>query len=78
MTAAKLYAVLFEYQQEQIKAWCWGSCGAGHIGAVDLGSATAITCAEADCPHLEKQLDEPMGELGDTPVFLRKLEALEP
>ncbi len=70
-----LWAVPFPIQEEQIGAWCWGQgCGKGHIGAVDLGPATAVVCSEPTCPFVDRQMDEPLGEVeGGRPVFLRKL-----
>ena len=57
---------------------CWGSCGKGLIGAItiplDAGEIECIPCIEDDCPHAERTMDEPMGEVrdGDT-AYLRKL-----
>ena len=68
-----LYAVVFPRQQAQITAWCWGSCGHGIVGAVDLGPCAAVCCREEECPHLDKQMDMAMGAVGGEPVVLRKL-----
>jgi len=69
-----LYAVVFEFQKEQIDAWCWGSCGGGLAGAVDLGEyGGAVCCRRASCPHLDRQMDEPMGDVQGELVTLRKL-----
>jgi len=69
-----LYAIIFEAQKEQITKWCWGpGCGKAVVGAVDLGIASAIVCRHDECPHLDKQMDEPMCEVQGEPVTLRKL-----
>lgn len=71
----RLYVVPFEVQELQIKAWCWGSCGDGIVGALDCGRFTGLPCRTAECPHLDKQMDEPFATVGDPeePVYLRKL-----
>ncbi len=68
-----LYGILFPHQRAQIKEWCWGKCGLEQIGAVDIGPALVIICQQGDCPHLDKELGEPMGEIAGRPLFLRKL-----
>ena len=69
----KLYAVPFPIQEAQIKAWCWGSCGHGQVGALDLDVCLAVVCSQDECPHLDKQMDEAMGESHGADVYLRKL-----
>ena len=75
----KLWVVPFSIQQEQISAWCWGKgCGKGLIGVIDLGMYTAVPCREAECPYLDREMDEPMGEDSDgVPVYLRKLREMD-
>lgn len=77
--ADKLYGVLFPVQKKQIEAWCWDSCGHGLAGAVDLGEGMphAVPCNESDCPHLDKEMDEPLGETQGRPLFLRKLKEVD-
>ena len=75
----KIYCILFPIQQKQIGEWCWGSCGNGLIGALDLGEGiTAIGCHEDECPHLDRQMDEPFGSLDGRDVILRKLKDVTP
>jgi hypothetical protein len=70
----KLFAVLFPVQQRQIEAWCWGDgCGHGVCGAIDLGMSAAIPCNQITCPHVDREMTEPCGEVQGRPVFLRKL-----
>lgn len=74
-----LYGILFPHQKAQIEAWCWGSCGAGQCGAIDIGPAHVIVCREPakDCPHLDKEMDEPMAEFMGEDLFLRKLKDVD-
>ena len=81
----KLFAVV---QDAQIKAWCWGSCGKGLVGSIQLAPGlAAIPCAQPGeaCPHLDKDDTEPFGtssfpscgDDGPYEVWLRKLNELE-
>lgn len=59
---------------------CWGSCGKGLMGGIDLGEyGGAIPCDEEDCPYLDKQMDAPLGEAEynghQYELVLRKLRA---
>ena len=69
----KLYAVIFELQKDQISEWCWGSCGYGICGAVDFEPFSAVPCRHSPCPHVEREMDEPMGEVNGESIYLRKL-----
>jgi hypothetical protein len=71
-----LFGVAYPIQAEQISAWCWGSgCGKGLAGAINLGDGLplVVPCNEPDCPYLDKQMDEPVGESEGRPLYLRKL-----
>ena len=72
---AKVFAVPFPLQSEQIKAWCWGEgCGKGSIGAMVLDGNELLPCTVVECPHLDRQMDRPFGTLDDgSEVYLRKL-----
>jgi hypothetical protein len=79
----KLFAIV---QAEQIKAWCWGSCGKGICASIELmEGVSAIPCVQESCPHLDKDDVQPfvtgnfpsMGDDGPYEVWLRKLKPLE-
>jgi len=74
-----IYAISFEAQQQQISDWCWSHrCGNGNMGMSNFGGFYMITCDQAECPRLDKQMDVPMGELDGDPVYLRKLREATP
>lgn len=69
-----LYGVIFEFQKEEIRELCWGSeCGKGHIGALDIGRYTLVTCGEKVCPFSENQTEKPITEYQGHDLFLRKI-----
>ena len=79
----KLFAIV---QTEQIKKWCWGSCGKGICASINLlEGVEAIPCAQETCPHLDKDDVQPfgtgafptMGDGGEYEVWLRKLKPVE-
>jgi hypothetical protein len=76
----KVFAVV---QDEQIRAWCWGTCGKGGLGSINLGSRDAIPCYQAECPHRANDDMGPMGTVGhpdldgEREVWLRELEPIE-
>lgn len=77
----KIYGVLLNHKTQDplIKAHCFGDCGkisiAGVIYDEELGGIGV--CCHAPCPHLDKEMDEPIGttqSFGKThEVYLRKL-----
>lgn len=69
-----IYLILFPHQKAQIEAWCWGpGCGKGIVSAVDIGPSATVVCREESCPYLDRQMDEPLGDLDGEPCYLRKL-----
>jgi len=77
---SRAFAILFPIQETQITAWCWNSaCGHGEIGAVNIGDGLplAILCGHEDCPHLDRQMDVPMGEVDGRMIYLRKLKEVD-
>ncbi len=71
-----IFGVLFPIQKKQIEAWCWGpGCGAGQIGAIGLGDGMpeCVPCNKPECPFLEKQGAQPVGDVDGRPLYLRKL-----
>ena len=77
---SRLYLISFPHQQAQIDAWCWGSCGCGILGGIELPDGPAcVPCDRADCPHLEKEVE--LGAADDDPetvYVLRKLAEVSP
>lgn len=82
MSEQRLYAVPLSAHRAvgvDIGPICWGSCGKGAIGAINLDNDSAIPCREAECPHLVKQMDTPMGTVPlspggrEEPVYLRRI-----
>jgi hypothetical protein len=67
-----------------VGAICWGSCGNGFIGGVDLDSDSGIPCdmPVAECPHHDRDAAEPCGSIEERgeerPVYLRRLRAASP
>jgi hypothetical protein len=84
----KVYGLLIMQpsQEPQIKAHCFGDCGkismAGALMDEELGGI--FVCRQEVCPHVDKQMDEPLGtttfhhERGDTTydVYLRTIKPL--
>ena len=75
----KLYGVVLRLQDPEITANCYGNgCGRGIFAALfddDLGAL--VPCAQEECPHLEKQMDEPLWKDGEgRDVYLRRLKSL--
>jgi hypothetical protein len=82
----KLYVIPLQAHEAiglRIAEVCWGSCGNGLIGGVDLGNqGEAIPCITpaAQCPAFDEEMSEPWGTVPDgrdpeRPVYLRKLRA---
>lgn len=76
---AKIYGVVLRLQEPEITANCYGNgCGRGIFAALfddDLGAL--VPCAQEECPHLDKQMDEPLWKDGEgRDVYLRRLRTL--
>ena len=71
----KYFAVVLRLQEPLITEHCFGDCGKALIaGLMDDMLGALIPCATEQCPHLDKQMDKPLGTaFHDAPVFLRKL-----
>lgn len=75
----KLFSVV---QDDQIKEWCWGSCGKGRLGSITIGNKQAIPCFEVECPHRVGDDMGPLGTIehpsleGEHEVWVRELEDL--
>ncbi len=70
-----LYAMVLRLQEPEITTHCFGDCGrAILLGLADDDLGPLIPCAQAKCPHLEEQMDEPLWTAEDgRPVYLRRL-----
>ena len=70
----KLFALVLGLQEPEITAHCFGDCGKALLAGIsdpDLGAL--IPCAQEECPHLEKQMDEPLGTSDGYQIYLRRL-----
>jgi hypothetical protein len=79
----RLYAVPLDACGFNAAKVCWGSCGQGIVGGINLekyGEAIPCSVPAAQCPHFEREMAEPYGTVDDgrnpeRPVYLRKLTA---
>lgn len=78
---ARLFAVPLDACGFNAASVCWGTCGKGIMGGIDVDGMAAIPCTvrAAQCPHFEKEMAEPWGTVNDgrdddRPVYLRKLQ----
>ena len=73
----KLFAVFpfVKTQKPLIEAHCFGDCGKISLGHMESEYGPMLICTHEDCPHLDEQTDEPIGEssMEGLPVFVRKL-----
>jgi hypothetical protein len=87
MDTKRIYAISLRGHDKigvKIANICWGSCGKGNIGAINLGEyGEAIPCSTpaAECPNLDKEMGTPVGtvELNgqEYEVVIRRLRALD-
>jgi len=70
-----IYAVLINIpsQDEASKKHCFGDCGKIICAGLNLGFGSSFVCREDKCPHMEKQMDEPVGDLDGEEIYMRKL-----
>lgn len=72
----KIYGVLVSIQEAQIKQHCLGDCGQAIIGALfDEQLGEILPCRTDVCPHLDRQMNEPIGTLASdgSELYIRKL-----
>lgn len=74
-----------EKQMETISAWCFNAdkCGAVYFSGLEMEMGkdekgepvfvAGLPCPRPDCPVVEKEMDESVGEVQGDPVFIRKL-----
>jgi hypothetical protein len=63
-------------QLKIIEAHCFGDCGKIIVGAImdeTIGELGVCRTAKEQCPQLDKEMDEPFGEIMGDPIFIRKL-----
>lgn len=79
---SKIFALLpTEKQIETINAWCFRKCGQIIFGGLtmDLGDEGSpvelecFACRTVDCPVVDREIDEPVGDMDGDPVYIRKL-----
>lgn len=72
---ADIYVTVLRLQEPAITKHCFGDCGKALLAAYtdpDLGAL--CPCAQAVCPHIETQSDEPLWTDTDgRSVYLRKI-----
>ena len=71
-----MYGMIFRLpkQYEQIEKHCFGDCGKIIIGSViDNELGELVMCNQDDCPCLDRQMEEPIGEVDGIKIYLRKL-----
>ena len=63
-------------QQKIIDDHCFGTCGKIIVGGIHcdgIGLLMVCRIPAKDCPQLDKEMDEPVGDVNGDPVFIRKL-----
>ena len=61
-------------QRKQIAMHCFGDCGRIIVGAgYDPAIGEIGICRYDDCPYLDKQMSEPIGDIDGESLYLRKL-----
>lgn len=68
-----MYGVVLNIQKELITQHCVGDCRKILLGCIDFDGLSLLPCKEKDCPHLDKQLEESIGEVFGEDVYLRIL-----
>lgn len=77
----KVFVILYDVPEQKpaIDHYCFGMCQQILLGELHIpfgsGILRALACQEAQCPALDRQMEEPLGTLPETgePVYLRKL-----
>jgi len=73
----KIFVTVWTLQEKEIKHYCFDECGKVIFGLImddQLGGLSHYF--EVDCPFLDKEMDEPFGEVKGCNAFLRKLKGL--
>jgi hypothetical protein len=78
MTKKPIYGLVcgIETQREIIEKHCFGDCGKIIVGAIidkAIGELGVCRTPKEACPRLDKEMDEPIGEVNKEPIYIRKL-----
>ena len=73
-----IYGLVFllPNQQKIIDDHCFNTCKKIIVGGINVeGIGPLMVCRTPakDCPQLDKEMDEPIGDVGGDPIFIRKL-----
>lgn len=78
MSDKKMFVTVWLMQQAEIEQHCFNSCGKVIFGLIeDEGLGALSHCFEVNCPFVEKEMDEPFGEVNGVDAYLRKLKPIE-
>ncbi len=70
----KCFVTVWGLQKAEIEHYCFTKCGKALFSIVmDEQFGGLSPCNEVNCPYLEKEMDEPFGEMQGDLVYLRKL-----
>lgn len=73
----KMFVTIIGLQKAEIEQHCFGSCKKTIFGMImDEEYGGLSHCFEANCPFLDKEMDEPFGEVNGTNAYLRKLQPI--
>lgn len=67
-----------ESQKTIISTHCFGDCGQIILGVMDGGEfGPLLVChtPASQCPYMDREMSEPIGDLHGTPIFLRMLKS---
>lgn len=73
-----IYGLVFMLpdQKKIIDDHCFGTCKKIIVGGINcegMGSLMVCRTPAKECPQFDKEIDEPIGEVGGDPVIIRKL-----
>jgi len=70
----KIFVTVWELQKAEINHYCFDNCKKVIFGLImdeQLGGLSH--CYESHCPFLDREMDEPFGEVNGRNAYLRKL-----
>lgn len=70
-----LYGLVMMMQEKTITDICFWKCGKVLFAGADGGEGIGplFLCRSGKCAYLDKQMDEPLGDIDGDPLYLRKL-----